>query len=101
LAKWQSCTNSITSSGSTALSNITILFPNPSTGKFTIVGTQNFVSTKIDIYNMLGERVFSQFNFHNPTFKVDLSARPNGIYLYRVIRETGELVGEGKVEIEK
>jgi len=32
---------------------------------------------------------------------IDLGNQPNGIYLYRVIDESGALVGEGKFVIEK
>ncbi len=79
------------------------IFPNPSTGIFTIsfVGMQNLVPSTIEIYNVLGEKVFSQFTIHHAPFTIDLSNQPSGIYFYRVLNTDGSLVGEGKVIIEK
>jgi len=53
------------------------------------------------VYNVLGEKVYSEFNIQNPTFKIDLSNQPNGIYLYRVIKSDGSLIGEGKIVMQK
>jgi hypothetical protein len=50
---------------------------------------------------MLGEKVYSQFNIRNPTFNIDVSSQPNGIYLYRVLTTDKSLVGEGKLIIQK
>ncbi len=33
--------------------------------------------------------------------QIDLSNQPNGVYFYRVIKEDGNLVGEGKLVIQK
>ena len=79
------------------------IFPNPSTGIFTIalVGAQNFVPATAEIYNILGEKVFSQFTIHNSRFTINLSSQPNGVYFYRVLKEDGTLLGEGKVVIKK
>lgn len=30
---------------------------------------------------------------------INLNDKPNGIYLYRVLKETGDLIGEGKIVI--
>ncbi len=80
-----------------------MVFPNPSTGIFTVgfAGTQNFVSGEIGIYNVLGEKVYSQFTNHNSPFTIDLSSNPNGIYLYRVITNNGNVLGDGKLIIQK
>ncbi len=79
------------------------VFPNPGSGVFTfqlsVVGIQHVVS--IGVYNILGERVYSQFNINSSPFNIDLSSQPDGIYLYRVLTENGELVGQGKVVIER
>ncbi len=79
------------------------VFPNPSSGVFTfqlsVVGIQPVVS--VGVYNILGERVYSQFNINSSPFNIDLSSQPDGIYLYRVLTEKGELVGQGKVVIER
>ncbi len=78
------------------------VFPNPNNGKFTIqpIGTQHVVSASIEIYNVLGEKVKSE-ELRVKSIEIDLSSQPNGIYLYRVLGEKGELVGQGKVVVER
>ena len=84
-------------------SNIDI-YPNPNNGKFTVVchSEQSEESQKIEIYNVLGEKVLTEtLRSAQGDNSIDLSAQPNGIYLYRVISETGNLVGQGKMIIQK
>lgn len=83
------------------------VYPNPSNGVFTlqssvISGHPDNYRELVEVYNMLGEKVYS--NSYKPTansYRLSLSNKPNGIYLYRVITEDGNLVGEGKLVIEK
>lgn len=80
--------------------------PNPSNGKFAVSIRNNVPqiiagTNKIEIYNILGEQVYSQSMVHSSSFIVDLSSKSSGIYLYRVITETGNLAGEGKLVIQK
>jgi hypothetical protein len=89
------------------------VFPNPSSGKFTIqyVGTQNPDSyrdvSEIQVYNVFGEKVYSaptgfpKWESVSFSYEINLSAQPNGIYFYRVVSESGELIGEGKLIIQK
>ena len=82
------------------------VYPNPSSGIFTMTfshpelvsGSQN----RIEIYNILGEKVY------NATLKqvqgdnnINLTSQPDGVYLYRTISENGNLIGEGKLVVEK
>jgi hypothetical protein len=55
----------------------------------------------VEVYDILGEKVYSQFNNQQTTFNIDLSNQPNGVYFYRVISEDGNLFGEGKLIIQK
>jgi hypothetical protein len=82
------------------------VFPNPSNGLFTIqslgdVSTSLNIHSTVEIYNVLGEKVYKatlkQVQGENT---INLSNQPNGVYLYRVIKEAGELVGEGKVVVQ-
>jgi hypothetical protein len=87
------------------LNNISI-YPNPSNGTFTIqflrnVSTSLNIHNTIEVYNTLGEKVYSQFLIPNSQFLIDLSFQSNGIYFYRVITNSGELIREGKLVIEK
>ncbi|HXB14086.1 MAG TPA: T9SS type A sorting domain-containing protein, partial [Bacteroidia bacterium] len=81
-----------------------VIYPNPNNGQFIIqLSNSNKLSasSQLEIYNMIGEEIYSQFNIHNSAFNIDLTSRANGIYLYRVLSETGNLVSEGKFIIQK
>ncbi len=80
------------------------IYPNPSTGIFTFAfkqSTNNGDQTAIEVYNVLGERVYSQFKIQKQILNIDLRNQPNGVYLYRVLSENGGLIGEGKLIIQK
>ncbi len=78
------------------------VFPNPSTGIFTIhfAGAQNIEPKNIEIYNVLGERVETQC-IASPQITINLTHQPSGVYFYRVVDENGGLVSEGKLIIQK
>jgi uncharacterized repeat protein (TIGR03803 family) len=83
------------------------IYPNPSNGVFTI-GIRNYVpqsdaGTNVEVYNVLGEQVYSQFlpAGLRDQFLIDLTGQPSGVYLYRIVANSGNLVGEGKLIIEK
>lgn len=87
------------------------VYPNPSNGKFNIVVSdkeQAVGEMKVEVYNMLGEKVYTApLNYpHIGGISVTTISLPNGegqggagIYMYRVITETGKLLGEGKLVI--
>ena len=81
------------------------VYPNPSNGVFTLIDNGKLKMENeqniIEVYNMLGEKVYSQLSTLHSQFSIDLSNQPNGIYLYRVISETGNLVGEGKLVVQR
>ncbi len=86
-----------------------IVFPNPSTGIFTLQIAdiyQPIANGKIEVYNILGEKIMNeplrpmtqgQGGQAQGDNKIDLSAQPTGIYLYRVTDEYGQLIGSGKL----
>jgi uncharacterized repeat protein (TIGR03803 family) len=76
------------------------VFPNPSNGVFTIESSVVSRQSTVEVYNMLGEKVFTQYSIPTTQYPIDLTSQPAGIYLYRVIAENGELVGEGKMIIQ-
>jgi hypothetical protein len=56
----------------------------------------------VEVYNVLGEKVYSNYQItKSSNYQIDLSSQPNGVYLYRVIAEDGNLAGEGKLVIER
>jgi len=81
-------------------------YPNPSNGIFTVAFSHpELVSgsqTTIDVYNIIGEQVYDgmlkQVQHDNT---LDLSNQPSGVYLYRVITQDGNLVGEGKIIVQR
>jgi N-acetylneuraminic acid mutarotase len=78
------------------------VYPNPSKGIFTLSITNYELGiTNVEVYNMLGEKVYSQPTVQSSSFIVDLNNQPSGVYLYRVISESGALVGEGKLVVQK
>lgn len=78
------------------------IYPNPGSGIFNLViasptGTWQSPAN-IEIYNMLGEKIYSNpFQISNSPFQINLNGQPNGVYLYRVISQNGDLLGEGKL----
>jgi len=85
-----------------ANSNTVIVYPNPSSGLFTFQMQGVNEKAQIEIYNVLGQKIDnSQWLLANNSMQVDLSNRPAGIYLYRITTEKGELVGSGKLIIER
>jgi len=62
--------------------------PNPSNGTFNLscINTMN----TIEIYNLIGELIYSDFNFnHQISQTIDLSGSPKGIYLLKVKSSNG------------
>lgn len=69
------------------------IYPNPSSGKFTISGSSNISS--IEIYNLLGERIYSDFDLKRQTlYDIDLLNFGKGTYLIKINNE-------GKVQAER
>ncbi len=113
LAKWlggdytDTCGNDATVINETKVESGGLkVYPNPNNGIFTIAfshpadiaGSQ----TTIEIYNVLGQQVYSAtLNQVQGDNLIDLCKQPNGVYLYRVLSENGELAGQGKVVVEK
>ena len=92
------------------------LYPNPSSGKFTVFinhpevlyspnnysnGVHDYNSEShltIEIYNMMGEKIYSApFNIQNSTFNIN---QASGVYFLRII-SGGEQVFSQKIVVEK
>lgn len=104
IARWQPCdVNNTASAGSFYYPTESIsVYPNPNNGKFTIQSSVVRGQFSVEVYNILGEQVYSKpFLISNSQFLINLSNQPNGVYLYRVISQDGSLIGSGKVLIEK
>ncbi len=77
------------------------LFPNPSTGSFTLSLSNINEKCNVEIYNVIGECVLTQILRSTQDDNLIEFNQPNGVYFYRVVNEEGGLVGSGKVVIEK
>jgi hypothetical protein len=89
--------NSITESKT----KITV-YPNPSNGVFTVeIISEQMSAMNIEVFNSIGESIYSQLNIASKAFNINLSTQPDGIYFYRVLSKTGNLLGDGKIIIER
>jgi hypothetical protein len=76
------------------------IYPNPNHGSFIIQSSVVSGQSSVAIYNILGELVYSQLSIVNYPLSINLSNQPSGVYLYRVIKQDGSLLGSGKLIIE-
>lgn len=58
------------------------VFPNPTTGKFTVQVKEQESAFHINVYNLIGEMVFHWESGQNTSanFEIDLARRPDGVY---------------------
>jgi hypothetical protein len=72
------------------------VFPNPTTGNFKLelLGSDE-ADINVEIYGMMGEKVFQDRLFGSMLYEFDLSNMPKGIYFIRVLK--GEEMGIEKV----
>ena len=81
------------------------VYPNPSNGMFNVVCHSELSEESlpiINVYNILGEQVLTEtLRSAQGGNTVDMNNQPSGVYLYRVIATSGELIGEGKLVIQK
>lgn len=87
--------STVTTNDETIDSNLSIkMFPNPSTGQFTVeTGTDQTVT--LLIVNVAGITVYQNL-VTNQKIDVDLSGRPKGIYICR-LQSGNKIIGTGKI----
>lgn len=74
------------------------VFPNPSKGAFTIDAEQSKINN-LEVYNILGERVYQKTDQQMDKPVIDLNSQPNGVYFIHVMCNEGTVVK--KVTINK
>jgi len=105
IAKWKPCSVIETSAEPIKSDKTITVYPNPSTGMFTFQTSVVRGQLSVEVYNVLGEKVYSQLTIDNPDsyqeqLTVDLSSLPNGIYFYRVVGDNNR-IANGKLIINK
>jgi uncharacterized repeat protein (TIGR03803 family) len=87
---------------STAPSEAISVYPNPNDGKFRIELSGVSGKSLFEVYNTLGGQVYKttlkQINGSNI---IDMGFRSNGVYFYQVVSENGDVIGLGKLIIQK
>jgi len=80
--------------------NFTV-YPNPNKGVFTLQSSVLSGQWSVDIYNMLGEKVYSNHQItKSSNYQIDLSSQPSGMYFYLIKDTNGNMLGSGKFAIE-
>lgn len=67
------------------------VYPNPNKGQFTIELTSTDAESTIEIYDVMGKKVWSKISSANK-LEIDISGQPKGIYLVKVVNETKVIV---------
>ncbi len=75
------------------------VFPNPNNGNFVLSLVNSNEKYSLEIYNILGAKILAKDLPQRQNYNINLAGQPNGIYLYRVLKEDEGLVGSGKVII--
>ncbi|HXB13006.1 MAG TPA: T9SS type A sorting domain-containing protein, partial [Bacteroidia bacterium] len=101
VVRWRNCGSDEGINEAAAPNNSVLVYPNPNNGRFTIELEGISERSTVEIYNVLGEKVYScTLNMQQSAHSINISGQAQGMYLYRVISENGNCLGEGKVIIE-
>jgi large repetitive protein len=71
------------------------VYPNPSTGQFTITGLES--GMVLEMYDYTGRKISSQFTVDNSQLTFNISNQPDGMYLIRILTKDGILVSQKKI----
>lgn len=81
------------------LNNSFSLFPDPNNGTFSVFLENNPSNPVIEIYNTLGQKVYS-YSLQGQLTEISLIKPTKGIYFYRVLNPSGGIISKGKFIIE-
>ncbi len=82
------------------VANAISIYPNPNNGVFTIESSIQIDKSTVEVYNMVGQQVMNKLLAGSKN-QLDLSSQSAGIYFYRVLSESGSILGNGKLVIQK
>lgn len=93
--------NNVLGINTVAVNNNVRIYPNPNNGSFTISDGKPSGETVVEIFNMLGEKVYSQvMGAQNSRLNINISGQPSGVYMYKVVSGQGDMLSTGKFIIE-
>jgi len=75
------------------------VYPNPSHGVFNFVMPNNNTAYQLRVYNVLGQEVTTSI-INSGKGVVDLSSQSKGVYIYKVLSETGTPISTGRLVVE-
>ena len=79
------------------------IYPNPNNGEFVIQSSAANGRSSLEIYNVLGQNIYSNsLNLSKgSSAEINLGSQSAGVYFYRISKQDGSLIGEGKIVVEK
>ncbi len=75
------------------------VYPNPNNGSFTISFLNINGKWTVEIYDVLGESIYTAV-LNSDNTEISLKNQPPGIYFYRILTHNEALIGSGKLIIE-
>lgn len=81
-------------------SGIIKAYPNPNNGSFTLTVSNLDKPALVEVYNMMGEELYKG-TLNSSTTLINIGEHSGGVYLYRVIANNGQFIGEGKIMVAK
>ncbi len=84
----------------TGNNGIITIYPNPNNGQFIIQSSVISNQLSVEIYDVLGQ-VVSKKQLKAKSTLIDLGTVANGVYFYRVLKASGNVLGAGKIVIQK
>lgn len=81
------------------ISSAITVYPNPSHGVFNFTMTNNNNTYQVRVYNVLGQEVNTTI-ISSAGNQINLSTQPKGVYIYKLMTESGSPVSTGRLVIE-
>ncbi|MFH1320902.1 MAG: PKD domain-containing protein [Bacteroidota bacterium] len=71
------------------------IYPNPTTGKFTLLMLPDVVKTETSVYlyNILGKMIYNNINIEKSYLNIDISDHANGVYFINISNNYSQRIG--------
>jgi Leucine-rich repeat (LRR) protein len=74
------------------------IYPNPNSGNFYIKVKEVTKELYVEVYNLLGEKVYSKKDFNTENMSINLKNQAKGIYTLKIIIDTGTITKKVIIE---